>query len=226
MKIALLASAFVGAVLVSAIAAFAQARPERVELPTDFRSTMAHYATVERADGKVYEIYINRTGLEGWRADRRLADGASFAIESFDAQRDGNGALLRDASGSLVKGESDNEIHVSAKRLAWNGKAECTSPSLMNGRAMGEGLWRMAAFDPRNGERIAKATQTPGECHQCHNDRRGEDFILSRGLLDRFASSGQVATISFTCGERDICFGGPPKPLSAPLPDCGETFPQ
>jgi hypothetical protein len=203
-----------------------QQASDAVFAEADFRQSMTRYTTVDRADGKIYEIYINSIGLDGWRAERRLPMGSIFAIESFLAERNADGSLLRDADGRLVKGASENEIHVSEKRAVWPNENECTSPSLMQGRPMGEGLWRMAAFDGRNGNRIAEATQTPGECHQCHNDRRGEDFILSRGLLDSFARSDKPSYISFTCGERDICFGGPPKPLSSPLPACEATFPR
>jgi hypothetical protein len=69
------------------------------------------------------------------------------------------------------------------------------------------GTWRYAGFDPRDGR------PTPGldiaTCHDCHRNHRAEDAMLSRGLLDRFAATGEPAFISFTCGARDICFGAP-----------------
>jgi hypothetical protein len=214
-----------GTILALAVlAAAAQTAKERVAYPEAFRSAMAHYATVDRADGKVYELFVNQPALEAWRRDRQLPAGAVFVIESFLAERRADGAFARDAAGRLVKGASENEIHVAEKQATWAPNGECTSPSLMNGRPMASGSWRAGAFDPRNGQRIVRASHPPGECHQCHTDRRGEDFILSRGLLDSFAASGRTSTISFMCGEREICFGGPPKPLSSPLPACEATF--
>jgi Cytochrome P460 len=195
-----------------------------VGIPADFRSTMAHYATVERADGKLYELFVNEIALDGWLSERRLPAGSVFAIESFNAERNAEGEVKRDDMQRMIKGESDHEVHLSTKQNSWQPNGECTSESLMNGTPMGLGQWRVTAFDPRDGQRIQQASHPPGECHQCHTDRRGEDFILSRGLLDSYARIGQVARIAFACGERDICFSGPAKPLSVPVPICEATF--
>ena len=179
---------------------------ERVEFPRDFRQTMSLYTTVDRSDGKVYEIFINRTALEVWRSERRLPNGTQFVIESFNARRDANGQLSRNAQGRLVKGESENEIHVTEKRSNWANNGEQTSVGLLFGSPSANGTWRVGAFDPRDGRRV---TVDVAECHKCHLDRRAEDFHLSRGLLDSFVRSGQPSYISFTCEKREICFGTP-----------------
>ncbi|MGL4406620.1 MAG: hypothetical protein ACRCT6_12715, partial [Notoacmeibacter sp.] len=46
-------------------------------------------------------------------------------------------------------------------------------------------------------------------CHDCHGDRRAEDAMLSRGMLDQFLAQGKPAFIRFTCEAREICFGTP-----------------
>jgi hypothetical protein len=212
-------------VVISAGALMAQNQKETIAYPDNYHEAMAHYATVDRADNKVYELYVNLEALNRWREERSFPVGTTFVIESFDASLSADGKPKRDASGNLIKGASDNEIHVSEKQDQWSNNGECTTPNLMAGQPAGEGFWRMAAFDPRNGARIANATQKPGECHQCHMDRRAENFILSRGLLDSFARSGEVSRISFDCGEREICFGGPSRPLSVPEPICPSAFP-
>jgi hypothetical protein len=176
---------------------------ERIVYPTDFRRTMSLYSTIDRADGKVYEIFINRTALEIWRLERRLPHGTQFVIESFNAQRNASGVLLRDARGRLLKGASDNEIHVSEKRNDWTGTEQTTLGNLFGTPTQNE-RWRMAAFDPRDGKSVAVNI---AECHQCHQDSRAEDFNLSRGLLDGFVRSGQPSYIAFTCEKREICFG-------------------
>ncbi len=176
---------------------------DRIVYPNDFRRTMSLYTTIDRADGKVYEIFINRTALETWRTERRLPHGTQFVIESFSAGRNANGQLLRNARGRLVKGASDNEIHVSEKRTDWTGSEQMTTGNVF-GTPTQNGRWRMAAFDPRDGRSVSVNV---AECHQCHQDARAEDFILSRGLLDGFARSNQPSYISFSCGQREICFG-------------------
>jgi hypothetical protein len=216
---------FVLALSLMALQATQAQTPKRdIELPNNFRQQMTHYATVDRADGKVYELFINQLALQNWRTSRQLPTGSLFVIESFYAQKNAAGNLLRDAQGRLIKGASENELHLSEKQNRWANNGECTSPSLMNGRPNGQGQWRMAAFDPRNGQRIVQATQKPALCVQCHQDRRAEDFLLSRGLLDSFSTRGRTAHISFSCGEREICFGGEPRPLSAPEPVCSDSF--
>jgi hypothetical protein len=221
----LLAAVMAFATVAVAGIAVSQDLPTAPVVGTDFRQSLSHYATVDRADGKVYELFINETGLTSWQDNRRLAPGSQFVIESFQAARNSNGELERDTQGRLVKGPSDNELHVSEKRLSWAESKNCTSPSLMQGQPMGDGLWRMAAIDPRNGQHIAKASNTQGECHQCHQENRAEDFIMSRGLLDSFARSGETSFISFSCGARDICFAGSTELSNKDeMPSCPDAF--
>lgn len=204
------ASAAIG-LLAALVAAFgvavAQDR-DPLALALDFRETKHHYATIERADGKLYESYVNSLALETWLAERRLPSGTVFAIKSFGAQRTPDGSPMASPTGGLVKGVSDRDIHVSVKRDDWPDDDALTSTGLLFGASTdADGTWRMAGLGPDTG------ATTPdlniADCHTCHLDPRAEDFILSRGLLDRFARSGEPATVSFDCPEREICFGTP-----------------
>ena len=172
---------------------------DRIALDRDFRTTMNRYAVVDRADGVVYDLYINDSGLDGWRDGRRLGSGTVFAIESFAGPGGAADGTERDAA--------HRDVHLSMKSEAWASGDAITTTATRFGEPTGPGTWRMAGVDPRSGE------PTPGldiaACHDCHLDRRAEDFILSRGLLDRFLRTGRPATISFACAEREICFGVP-----------------
>ena len=172
-------------------------------LPTDFRDAMQHYAIVDRGDGRVHDIYVNDLALETWLAERRLPDGTVFAIESFAPHPEG----ARTDDGRLAKGESDHDVHVSMKSTRWEPSDAITTTALLFGAETDGGTWRMGGFDPRSG--LVTRGLDIAECHECHVDRRAEDFILSRGLLDRYARSGEPAYISFDCEEREICFGTP-----------------
>jgi hypothetical protein len=180
-----------------------------IGLPPDFRATMEHYASVDRADGITYRLYINDLALRAWTADRRLPSGTVFAIENFLAATDASGAILRDTDGRMIAGDSLNDVHVAMKSADWADPDVQSTTGLLRGTETPDGSWQMAGFDPRTG------TATPAldiaACHQCHLDPRAEDFHLSRGLLDRFVQTGQPAFISFACGEREICFGRPPE---------------
>ena len=166
----------------------------------EFREAMHRYAIVDRGDGKVYDLYVDPRTLEVWRSQRRLPDGAIFAIESFAPHADG----LREASGHLVRGASENDVHVAVKSTGWGREDVPTSTGLLFGQPTEDGRWRMDGFDPRTGARTPDLDIA--ECHACHLDRRAEDFILSRGLLDRFARTGAPARITFDCVGREICF--------------------
>ena len=181
--------------------------PGVLSLPTDFRNSMHHYASVDRSDGKTYRLYVTPDTLETWRSQRRLDEGATFAIESFVAAIDADGTVLRDPEGRLVPGQSDFDVHVMVKHTNWPDDGILTTRGLLFGRATDGGSWRMAGFDPRDGSPTAGLNIA--ECHECHTDHRAEDFLLSRGLLDRYARSGAPAFISFSCAEREICFGTP-----------------
>jgi hypothetical protein len=183
---------------------------ERVEFPQNYREDMNLYAVVDRIDGKVYEIFVNDTALESWRDERILPNGTTFVIESFNAQQDDAGNFLRDERGRLIKGESEFEIHVNEKRSDWASNDEITSTGLLSGNETGNGQWRVSSFDPRTGL-FAEPANGDGiqACHTCHLERRAEDFVLSRGLLDNFVRTGTPSYISFNCTEREICFGTP-----------------
>ena len=179
----------------------------RIALPNDFRTSMQHYASVDRADGITYRLYINEMALDTWREERRLPSGTIFAIENFLAATDAEGRAQRDDAGRLVPGESLNDVHVAMKSASWADDGPQTTTAILRGAASAHGTWRMAGFDPRNGEPTPDLNLA--ECHTCHLDPRAEDFHLSRGLLDGFVRTGTPAFISFTCVEREICFGAP-----------------
>ncbi len=196
-----------GALLAVFLTAALAQSPDRIPLDTGFRSTMNHYATVDRADGKVYQIYINDLALNAWRDERHLPSGTVFAIESFLAEVDANGDVVLDANRRMIAAASENDIHVAMKSENWADDGRLTTVGLLFGEETEGGTWRMAGFDPRDGSEHTELSMA--ECHECHVDHRAEDFILSRGLLDRYVRSGMPAYISFSCGEREICFGSP-----------------
>jgi hypothetical protein len=192
--------------LTMAVLASAAIFPETARLPADFRTTMAHYASVDRADGMTYRLYMNTVGLTGWQDQGRLPDGTIFAIEAFLAASDAGGTPLRDPEGRLVPGEAVSDVHVAEKRADWPEDGLRVTKGMRFGDPTG-GDWRFAGYDPATG--LPTAGLDIATCHDCHEDPRAEDAVLSRGLLDRFARTGEPAFISFTCGAREICFGRP-----------------
>lgn len=175
--------------------------PATLTFDRAFRDQLVRYATVERADGKSYDLYINTVGLDGWRASRELPSGAYLAIESFTSPGSKN-ATVRDVRDPVVARASDNDVHVSMKALAWSE----TGPMTSEGRIVGipaTGTWRMASYDPRTG--APTSVVAVASCHACHRDPRAEDFVLSGKFLDSFIATGEPAAVSVPCRARDIC---------------------
>lgn len=177
--------------------------PASLDFDPNFRNVMIRYATVDRADGKVYDLYVSAAAFDILPLARQVPSGVSLAIESFSAERNAAGALVRDADGWLVKAVSDNDVHVSMKALEWVDREPMSSQGQLLGEPTSGGTWRMAGFDPRTGEPTAGLDVSL--CHGCHRDRRSADFVLSRDLLDAFAQTGQPTRISLPCRARDIC---------------------
>jgi hypothetical protein len=171
----------------------AQGSRERVEFPSNFRQTMFHYATVDRPDGKIYEIFIDRTALPNVRQGEAVPSGTRLVIESFLARRNNN-QLERNAQGRLVKDRSEFDIHVIEKRNDWQSNNELTS-----------GAWRVGAFDPRDGKPTPNLNLR--ECHECHTDasKPSRDFVFSWGLLGSAARSGQTVYFSCRSTAREPC---------------------
>ncbi len=107
------------AALGSAVISTAASLAETVRFPADFRTEMAHYATVDRADGMTYRLYINAAGLHGWQDMGLLPQGTVLVIEAFLAATDASETPLRDGQGGLLPGAAVPDVHLAEKRAAW-----------------------------------------------------------------------------------------------------------
>src|SRR5688572_5475452 len=91
-----------------------------VQLPDNYRENLAHYATVQRSDGTIRDIYATQTAVDRLATGRyTLPDGTIIVIEGYYAQTDSEGAYVTDADGHYVKGEPFEMIHVLEKRGNW-----------------------------------------------------------------------------------------------------------
>ncbi|MGL4406313.1 MAG: cytochrome P460 family protein, partial [Notoacmeibacter sp.] len=173
---------FIAAAIAGAGAAFSTVG-DAIIFDPDFRETMHHYASVDRADSKTYRLYINSTGLASWRNNRTLPSGTVLAIEAFFA--------AEGEDGRLEPVLAENDIHFAMKSGNWAEVGARFTIGKTGGEPAGGGTWKYAGFDPRNKQPTAGLNiQT---CHDCHGDRRAEDAMLSRGMLDQFLAQGKPA---------------------------------
>ncbi|MEZ4667044.1 MAG: cytochrome P460 family protein [Anaerolineae bacterium] len=145
-----------------------------VRYPEDFRTTFQHYATVQRPDGTIRDIYINVLGALYARSGE-LPSGTIIVIESYHAKTGQNGDYLTDSAGHYIKGEPLPMIHVREKRIPW-AKTDFVS----NAR---NGDWNSGSFDRINGEPFKESLSA---CFHCHSTAPN-DFLYSFQLLQGYS---------------------------------------
>jgi hypothetical protein len=143
-----------------------------VPYPNNYRSVYIHYATVDRKDGTIRDLYIHPDSLARLRLRQPLPEGTILVIESYAALRDTNGDLLRDEDGRFIRDTLMRPIHVAEKRFDWRDE------DFESGRLSED--WNFGSFD-------AESTQPYDEsltaCFNCHNSASRTDFVWSLELL-------------------------------------------
>lgn len=164
-----------------------------VQYPHNYRTTFALYATVQRPDGTIRDLYINAIGLEAVRARRVLPAKTVIVIEAYNALKQADGTYVTDAGGRYVKGEPLPSLHVREKRTDWKA-ADFTSGSRSGG-------WNFGSFDSTSG---ASYDESLNICFLCHNTAP-RDFIYSYPQLESFAQTGIPAYFFCPTTGRTAC---------------------
>ncbi len=151
-----------------------------VPYPTGYRETFVKYATVDRRDGVVRDLYIHPEALARIVPGRALPQGTIIVIEAYDALRDADGDLVRDASGWLVRGAMHPQIHIAEKRPDWR-------PEDFELAALSDD-WNFGSYAVATGTRFDEQLTA---CFNCHNATEHADFTWSLPLLLAFARSGR-----------------------------------
>lgn len=157
--------------------------PRRVPMvfPDDYRETFVQYAQVDRSDEVTRKLYIAPEAIDALRAGRDFPEHTQIIIEAYDAARDAEGNVLRDADGHLIPGEFHPEVHFSEFRTTWRIVDLAASSRVGN--------WNFAAQDytthAATGEAIA-------DCFSCHTGADRTGFVYSRPQLDRYLQTGEI----------------------------------
>ena len=165
-----------------------------VSYPTDYATTYTHYATVDRGDGTIRDLYISPRALQGLRSSGRLPHDSVVVIELWQAALDAQGEPLLDAAGRLRKGEMQDTLHVSHKRMDWD-EEDFTSVA----RA---GNWNFGSFDRVSGATIDENLTA---CFNCHQASSRSDFLYSAQELARFAMSDTTQYFYCELSRRSPC---------------------
>ncbi len=157
-----------------------------VKLPSNYRADYVHYATIQRPDGTIRNVYINAEALIGIDQGYLLPNDTTIVIDGNYAKRDANGALIIDKNGHYTPGEPFDMIHVRQKRNYW-----LPSDFVSDVR---NGNWNFGSFDTQSG---APYDESISACFNCHHASEQLDFLFTYPQLVRYAVTGE--TVYFIC---------------------------
>jgi|GEM_PF-1412429 len=155
-----------------------------VTLPENYRTDYIHYATVERPDGIVRDIYINPESAANMRAGYAIPQDTTIVIEAFFAQRSSDGDIITDDAGHYVRDTPLEMIHVAQKRGDW-----AESDFVSNAR---NGDWNYGTFDYASSEHFEESVIT---CFTCHSPTQNTDFVYTYPDLTGYLRSNQLQQV-------------------------------
>ncbi len=165
-----------------------------VPYPADYATTFAHYATIDRGDATIRDLYVSPRALQGLRNTGRLPHDSVLVIELWQAALDDEGEALLDAAGRLRKGEMQSTLHVAHKRMHWD---EADFPGVARA-----GNWNFGSFDRESG---APIDENLTACFNCHQASSRSDFLYSARELARFAMSDTTQYFHCNLSRRSPC---------------------
>lgn len=162
-----------------------------VPYPENYRADFIHYATIDRVDGTIRDLYINpNTVFNG----RNLPENTVIVVEAYYAKRDGNGNLLTDENGHFIKDTPFEMIHVIEKRGDWKAADFVSSARI--------GDWNFGTFEVESGTSFDESLN---DCFNCHNPTQHTDFIYSLPLLAGFSRTQEVQYFYCDLPDRLAC---------------------
>lgn len=164
-----------------------------VAYPHNYQQDFTRYATVQRPDGTIRDLYINLAGLAALRSYYSLPVGTVLVVEGYDALKNAEGNPVTDANGHYVKGEPMPFIHVREKRGYWSA-GDFTSNARNDG-------WNYGSFDTTTG---AIYNESLNACFLCHNTAQA-DFTYSDQQLGEFLQSGKAVYFMCRTTGRTAC---------------------
>ncbi|MEO8611806.1 MAG: cytochrome P460 family protein [Chloroflexota bacterium] len=173
-----------------------QAAPQysAVQLPVDYKTRFNQYATVQRPDGTIRNLYIDPDSEDYLRNSFALPSGTIIVIEGYYALKNAAGEYLQDSDGRYVLGEPFEMIHVLEKRNNWS------EADFVDDNRIGE--WNFGSFDTKTGKHY---NENMSACFHCHSPTSRTDFLYSASLLGQYLRSGQVPYFFCDLPDRIAC---------------------
>lgn len=183
-------------ILAYGIASFSTELPVNdggLSYPIHYRTEFTHYATIQRKDGTIRDLYVNSVGLSAIENNQPFPSGTVLVIESYSAQQNKSGEYRVDENGWYIKGDQFPMIHIREKRTRW-----ASDDFISDTR---NGSWNVGSFNTQTGQRFDESLDA---CFHCHSTAR-TDFTYSVNELADFTKLGQVQHILCTTTGRTPC---------------------
>ena len=167
-----------------------------VQLPADYQTNFLHYATVQRPDGTVRNLYVSPNAVDTLSTGNfTLPDHTIIAIDGYYAQQDADGQYLTSSDGQYLAGQPFEMIHVLEKRDDWT-----ISDFAVENRI---GQWNFGSFAAnKTGEHF---DENITDCFNCHNATAQTDFLYSAPLLTRYARTQLIQYMFCDLPNRLAC---------------------
>lgn len=166
-----------------------------MSLPENYQEEFILYMVVDRIDATVRFLYTRPDVLENIETGEPLPFGTQIIIETYHAQTDLQGNVLKDENGRFIAGEQFPNVHMMEKRDDWTVE-ELPSP-------IGAIDWNFTSFV---GETGLVSDENRNDCMACHDGAAfRRDLIFSRRILDRYASTEDVQYLFCNRPRRGNC---------------------
>lgn len=152
----------------------------------DYKNRLVHYATVDRIDGSIRDLYVSPEALEAVRQQKPLPPGTVVLIDLHQAKPNGRGGFVREG-GFFVRASDEPYVHVMTRL-----------------EGQGSSSWRFAALEPSSGA-PEPGVEVPGDCLECHRAALTTELLFSYPQLLEFARSGEVQRSFCKQPGRQLC---------------------
>lgn len=172
-----ISSILAGAALAATLSVGAQAGPERVSFPTDYRTTFVEFIRIDRPDrGITRFFYVNPDAMEAAMPGEDLPQGTVLIMEDHKVVVDGDGDPVPDAQGRFRPTDEVTNVFVMEKQPGWG---EALPADMRNGD------WDYAWFEADGSRKQGDFVRFTG-CFSCHMNRADRDYTFTfyKYLLD------------------------------------------
>jgi hypothetical protein len=166
-----------------------------VKFPTDYQTQFIQYATVQRSDGTIRNLYINPEAIDFLKQGYAfLPNHTVIVIDGHYALKTADGEYQFDSAGNYLNGAPFEMLHVAEKRDDW------ASGDFVSENRIGN--WNFGSFAPATGGYF---DENMSACFHCHNATSQTDFIYSTRLLAHYLQTDRVQYLVCNLPDRIEC---------------------